>query len=214
MTDYIQVLIDLSTTILAALLGLLLGKHLTLFYKLLLGQVLLYLVTDLIGIAMHPRNTQVYNLFVPVEMGILMAASWTILKRSFAVWAFVSAYVVFLLVYLFEVSSETFAYRSAIAQGFILTGAYLLVLYKVLQKEMPEENRLAVSLASTGMILYFACTIPYLSILYYFQKTNPEWNKELFRYIIVFLALVRYFMIAASFVVAYRKRQVPAYESA
>lgn len=155
---------------------------------------------------MSPANTLVYNMFMPIEVALLVYAAFVLVGNNLNRWVFLAAYALFLLVFLWELAPGIFAYRSAMLEGLILTAIYILVLYNVLQKRIEKENALAAGLASLGMVLYFACTIPYLSILYYFQKTNPLVNKELFRYIIVFLALLRYFLIAASFLVAFNKR--------
>ena len=197
-----QILIDLSSTIIATSIGIMVLKKIRPFYKLLLLQVILYLIVDSIAANMK-NNAWIYNLYMPIEVMLLLIAakhhliihkSKLILKIIFGIY-----FMIFMMDILLFTGLEKFAYHGAIIEGIIITGVFLTILYFHLIKRGSTKIDGALVLSSIGIILYFGATIPDLALIFYLQKINPSLNQMLFRNIVVTLASIRYLFIAISF---------------
>jgi hypothetical protein len=209
--DIRQVIIDLSTTILAAGIGLAVYRKIDLPYKIIFWQVVLYLGFDTLGIAFSPDNVAVYNFFMPIETALLTASAWLMLRTQYKHWLFTAGYALFIAVYIFTFEAGRFSVKASITEGLILSVFYLLVLFSVLQKRISHQVAVSHTLVSLGMVLYFACSVPFLSTLYYIRDNHPLLGKDLFRYIIILLALLRYLLIAIGFLFAVPRKAGPDY---
>jgi hypothetical protein len=194
-----QVIMDLSTTILAIVIGMFTFRRMPTWSKLMLLQVLLYLAFDLTGWYLRPDNTVVYNLFMPIETALLIWLAISVLQPAAGRLTFALFFGLFLVVFLLEFSVSKYAYHAGIVQGIIVTVLYLLLLYRATLNQVDPEVRTSLIILSLGVVPYFACTVPYLAILYHFQEADPVLNKQLYLYIVLFLAHLRYFLIALSF---------------
>jgi hypothetical protein len=200
----LQVLIELSTALLAALAGALYFRRLSKLYRLLWCQVLIYLVVDLIGTTIRIDNSFLYNWYIPVEGLFLIWAAATYFKSPPRVNVFWLLFLLLLSVFVFDLFTVTgFVYHAAITEGAIVTGVYLAVIYNYFVYR--EGQQRGIVLAATGLTLYFACTIPYLSVIFYFQRVNPELNTELFRMTVLTLGMVRYLLLFFAFITAGRQ---------
>ncbi len=206
-----QILLDLSTTLLAFSIGVLVFKRLERFYRLLFFQVFTYLLVDGIALTIPFNNGWLFNAFIPIETALLLLAAQAYYNTSKSKQLLLILFGFFLMVFLADIFFFTgiihFAYHAAIAEGILLTCVYITVLYFQLMKKMDNSN-IALVMASIGMVLYFACSVPYLCVLFYFQTLDPIFNQKLFQNIIVVLAIVRYFFIAIAFFIVKRKQEV------
>lgn len=197
---------DLATPTLAVGTGLLYYKRLSRFNKLLFFQALGYIVADVV-VARTDNNGWMYNLLIVVEMGFLLLAINTLFNSAGIRNMLWMAYGVFLLVFLVDGFSQgftMFAYHAAIVQGLLLTGILLYVLYV----EFMGKKRKYVILSGAGMVLYFACSIPFLGVMFYLHDKNAELTQQLFQYIIVLSQAIRYFFVAFAFAwQAYEQRK-------
>ena len=208
MWDIKQILLDLSSTLLAFCVGLAVFSKLDRFNRILFLQVVVYLLADSFAILYPKYSNLFFNLFMPIETLLLFSAAlyYFNTKKSKAV--LLILYVVFLIIYFPGVFSfggiSTFAHHAAITEGLLLTGINLVMLY-VDFTQGKNGFSYPVTFAGTGMILYFASTIPFLCVMFYFQQQDSYQTKELFNKIVVFTAWLRYLFIAIAFFIASRK---------
>ncbi|MCZ8286510.1 MAG: hypothetical protein O9353_13745, partial [Bacteroidia bacterium] len=74
MLPVIQILMDLSTTVLAILIGILAYRKLPVFYRILFFQALAYLLIDCYA-ATYRNNEQAFNLEITIEISLVFLAS-------------------------------------------------------------------------------------------------------------------------------------------
>lgn len=203
MSEVTQIIIDLFTTFLAVVCGLLIYNKMNLFYRLLLFQVVFYLTVDLISFAFKPNNAWIFNIAILVETALIMAAASVYfnsrLARNFLLFLFVLFFIIYMGDLIIISGFTNFLYHSAIFEGTILTSTFLVILYLEFNKGIGNPFNISLISVCLGLVIYFAATIPYLGIMFHFQNINPHLNKQLFQNIIVILASVRYFLLAFAF---------------
>ncbi len=203
-----QILMDLSTTILAILIGLLAYRKLPAFYRVLFFQALAYLIIDSYAVT-YPNNGQAYNIEMIFEFSLLFLASALYFKTKNSRILISGLFLIFLLLFVFDVysSPKQFANRAYIAGGVLITGIYLAILFFHFLGKKDNYHTSALVLTCLGIVIYFACAAPYLSMISYFQKQSPQSNKELFNLIVVTLGRVRYLLIALAFLMYWKPFQ-------
>lgn len=211
-----QIIIEQSTTILALSAGLVVFKRLSLFYYLLLLQVLIYWLIDTWALTIGNGNGWIYNLFMPIESAILFIAAQVYFKavRSKRILFFL--FFLFLSVFIGNIlyldDFLQLASYASVTQGILLLGIYCAILFFQFMEKKNGFHNLAVILASAGMVFYYGVTIPYLCALPYLNSKEDIHNLELFQSIVLQSAHLRYFLIAIAFLLA-RHNFVSPYKS-
>ncbi len=192
---------ELLTTIFAFVAGIVFFKRLDRFLKLIFFQVAIYLFSDLLAIQVE-QNAWIYNLVMPLETLILGVAGLSVVGGRFKnmyLWLFTG----FLIIYcwdMFLVSGmSVFAVHSAIAQGIVITALDLAVLYDVFLGKGRGLRKTHIVVATVGMLTYFACSVPYLSLMSYLQSRGQQLNDSIFIIIILPLGWLRYFAVFFAF---------------
>lgn len=202
--------LELFTTFLAVGVGLALFRKLDRFHRLIFFQVTIFLLLDLFSLTLD-NNNWLYNIQIPIETALLFSAALTYFESTGSKRVLLILFTVFLIVYILDIIYFTgimsFAYHAAIAEGFLITLVYTILLYVHLMNKKTGSANAALIMASIGMIIYFACTIPYLCVMFYFQGLDPVGNDRIFVYIIVSMASLRYLFIAIAFFINGRKQQ-------
>jgi hypothetical protein len=199
-----QKLLDLSTTIIAFVIGLLAYKRLDRFHRLLFFQVFIYLIMDSYACTLKGDNSWVYNLLMLMETTLLILAAKAYFGRN-NMWLII-LWCVFLIVFFldnFYLDKDTkFAFHGAIIEGLVFTFVYTIIIYTHVIKRKNTFLLSPVLWSSIGMVLYFACSVPYICMMFHFQKLDAVLNKLLFNQIIVVLGLGRYLCIAIAFFIS------------
>lgn len=203
-----QILMDLSTTILAILIGILAYRKLPAFYRVLFFQALAYLIIDSYAVT-HRNNGQAYNIGIIFEVSLVFLASAFYFKTKNSRFLLLGLFLIFLLLFVFDIYSfpKQFAYRAYITGGITITGIYLTILFFHFLGKKDNYHTSSLVLTCVGIVMYFACMVPYLSMMNNLQQQNAESNKELFKLIIVTLGLLRYFLIALAFLMHWKPFQ-------
>jgi hypothetical protein len=179
-----------------------------LFYRLLFAHITLYLLVQCVVFFIQYNNNWLFNIFLPIETALLLVSADYYFNLKFARRILVSIFSFFLLIYSFDVflwlGINTFAFHAAIVEGIAVAGVYLYIFY--LQFQTKATYNWPLLLVCLGHVLYFISSIPYLSVLFYFQASHPILNRELFIYIILLLAQVRYLLLAIAFFLMRRQR--------
>lgn len=203
-----QILMDLSTTILAILIGLLAYRKLPAFYRVLFFQALAYLMIDSYAVT-YPNNGQAYNVAMIFEFSLLFVASAIYFKTKNSRFLLSGLFFIFLLLFIFDIysSPKQFAYHAYVTGGIMTTGVYLTILFFHFLGKKDNYHTSSLMLTCLGIVIYSACMVPYLSMMNNLQQQNAESNKELFKLIIVTLGLLRYFLVALAFLMHWKPFQ-------
>jgi len=203
-----QILMDLSTTILAILIGLLAYQKLPAFYRILFFQALAYLIIDSYA-STFPNNGIAYNLEMLFEFSLVFLASAIYFKARNGRILIPGLFSIFLLLFVFDIysSPKEFAYHAYVTGGIMSTGIYLIILFFHFLGKKDNYHTSSLILTCLGIAIYFACMVPYLSMMTNLQQQNAESNKELFKLIIVTLSLLRYFLLALAFLMHWKPFQ-------
>jgi len=206
---------ELCTTILAAACGIMMFPKLNTFYRLLLLQVLIYLAGDSLASQVN-NNGWCYNILILMETPLLliMAQAYFATLRSKLVLFF--SFLIFLTVYVASIPQldkfreQPLNIYAIVTEGVLFTIVCLIMLYQEFFKLKSMREKLPVIMVALGMLIYFAGSTPYLSMIVHIQAIDPKANLQLFFEIIIFLGEIRYLFIAiAFFLTGYQGRLFP-----
>lgn len=208
MLPVIQILMDLSTTVLAILIGILAYRKLPVFYRILFFQALAYLLIDCYA-ATYRNNEQAFNLEITIEISLVFLASSIYFKTKTSRLIISGLFLIFLLLFIFDIYSfpNRVANHAYIIAGIFITGIYLAILFYHFLGKKDNYHTSALVLTCLGTAIYFACMVPYMSMLYKLQDENAKSNQELFQLIVITLGHVRYFLVALAFLIHWKPAQ-------
>ncbi|MGQ3012081.1 MAG: hypothetical protein ACT6QS_00090 [Flavobacteriales bacterium] len=149
------------------------------------------------------QNQWLLNIHILLECSLLMLAS---LSRLEALWQKILApalFLIFLCIYLLQGITGGFSSYlnyADVSACIALTLLYSMVLYTLLhrRRQHPGETLPGLLLCS-GILLYFAGSVPYIALLHYMEKYSPGYNALLFDVISNGLAFIRYMLCALAF---------------
>lgn len=207
----ISKILDLLPMGLAILAGILTYRKLTLFYRILFIQVFIYTAIDLFSISVPGNNAWVYNISMIIEIGLVLLASMMYFKTKnsrliISLLFFVFLSILGIDIYIQKISE--FAVHAYLFGGISITGIYLLILFSHFFEKKDNYQSFALTITCLGIVLYFACMAPYLSMMNRLQAQNADENKSLFILIIGSLGQFRYFLIAVAFFIHWKLFQL------
>lgn len=201
-----------SIALLVALFaGLLVFKHLNFLWRLLWLQAFLYFIVIITSYAVTlyqrdhhiPYNNQwVYNISMLIENTLLFFVASKYLEKRIHKMALLLMILPFYLVFCCQFymnSFLTFANYAYAVSGISVSMLYSIVLYFYFTNKNVRVFRSPEIYMSIGLVLYFACSVPYISLFAYLQKYFPHLTIFLFDYIIDFLSNLRYVLLALAF---------------
>ena len=188
----LQILIESISLILAFVFGIYSYKFMNQFSRLLFVQLCFWIFFYFFSYVLlfyqtinnFPKNNHwLFNISMVFETFFLLSASYIYfikvnLKRLPAIFL-----VIFFSLFLFEIHIRgyvVFANYSYIAESFCLITMYILILYDQFEKHPFNWYKAPKALISVGILVYFICNVPYLSLMNYFQKFHPNFNRILF----------------------------------
>jgi hypothetical protein len=216
----LQLINEAGSLILALGTGIYAYSYMNKFMRALFFQLLVWILFFIAAYAitlyqrshgMKTNNTQLFNIAVAVEFLILTVAVSVFFKNRILKYLVLLSYVIFLISICLQMKfskSDDFINYAMTSGSIIMTIFFIVILYKkfksdpILWKYSPEIW------ASIGLILYFACNVPYMSILPYLNETSPDMSTSLFHYITDNLANVRYLLLALAFWLVRKKRTI------
>lgn len=192
---------------LACIIGLFAFNRLTAFYKIIFFQVIIYLIVLYLTYTVAPKNIHlVYNIYVPVEMALLLGSAAMYFKKRSERVILLFGFLLFLLVYVVQIGGKltSFANFASVAEGLIMLVIYLTILK--IQFSVPgfTAGTSVLFWLCMGSAVYFGGTIPLLSIFNFANKNFLAEHGTLFNAIVDVLANVRYLAVALSFWLCYR----------
>jgi len=201
-----EIIKDLLTAIIAALMGFLTFNKMTLFFRLLFIQVLLYLVIDIVATNYHP-NLWLFNIYIFLETLLLFLAAGCYLTSKKGRQVLTLLFSAFIVIYFIELIffglAANFAAISSITEGLFVSCIFIHIMFIQLNRKENNSINIPVVTVSLGLVIYFAATVPYLSTLN-LRFTNFSSIRYLFQKIVVNLSNVRYLLLAAAFIFLYK----------
>lgn len=207
--------------LIALVVGLLNLRKLTKAWKTLLLQVgmSLFSVFTAYIVTMYQRennlpynNQWVYNISILIEGSLLFYAAYIFLGQKINTLYLIILTLPFYFVYfiqLFFGSFSVFANYAYAILGISVTVLYSMLLYRVVIEDYIKSFRSPGLYMSLGIILYFACIVPYISFFSHLQKYFPYLSIKLFDYIVDLFSNLRYIFLALAFLLLRTKPEPP-----
>ena len=148
------------------------------------------------------NNQWVFYIHIPLELLVLNIAACYFLKDKLFRYLSISLYSIFMVILLFQLSHlkpREFINYAVVASGINVTVLYTFILYKKFKSDPASWKRSPEVIASIGLIIYFACNVPYFSLFNYLNAHYPALSFKLFHMITDVLANVRYLCLAVAF---------------
>ncbi len=210
---FFNVFIEIFVFLIACCVGLYFSRYFSKFYLLHLFQLLVYLIIyveshiikasqDIYPIFLVKKNLWVYNVYMPLELFILLWAAVVYANNKRITNLIVLAFACCIFSFIYETSSASFfefASYSYLIGGITIVTAYIIILYLIIVEKRRNQAILPEFWICLGTILYFACITPYIAFFNSLQTNSPEVNKFLYRLITGLFTNVRYLMVAIGF---------------
>jgi hypothetical protein len=151
---------------------------------------------------LNMSNQWLYNIEMLVEFSLLVLAIHYLFADKFVLYLSGSLYSLFLIVLFAQLKASglsSFANYALAASGLTVTILYTLLLYRKFKTDPSSLKKSPEVIASIGLIIYFACNVPYFSLFNYLNVHYPDLSKKLFHMITDVLANVRYVCLAIAF---------------
>jgi len=199
------------TLFLALFFGIKAYRQMSSYFKLLFLHILVCLIIYFVSHAtlyfqsvngLIKNNQWLFNIFILVETTILSLSAHIYFKQNNIRSLVFILLPFFLLVFVIELYAKgirAFVSYSSVAESFILSFFYVIVLGNQFHKHVSEWYRAPIVFVSIGVLVYFICMVPYISLMHYFQKHNPSANRLLFHLVTDILANVRYILLTGAF---------------
>jgi hypothetical protein len=203
--DMAKLFTDDITIILSLFAGIFWYRKLNLACRLFFWQLLLYFVVEVVAIyyaSLNNVNGLIFNLQILPESILILMAGAAILKNKprQPFWiAFAALLIVWVIDYTIKGTFGIYFHFAGIAQGFILTATSLFILFRLFYSVDSNQNNKAFIPILVGLMIYSAATIPYLSLMFFFNENVMETSRTLFRIIVMGLAGLRYLLYGVGF---------------
>jgi hypothetical protein len=137
----------------------------------------------------------------------LLIAAWFVLPKMLRTGLLIGAFSLFLIVFGIQVGNQGFEIYlnyADVAACIAITLVFSIVLYTFGQQTRISFWVSPEKWACLGILLYFACSVPYVSMMHYLEMKSPEVNTFLYYLISGVLANVRYLLLALAYWMIYR----------
>lgn len=148
------------------------------------------------------NNQWIFYIQIPLELLLLTIAACYFLKDKFIRYLSMILYAFFLLVFLIQLSHlkpRQFINYAVVAAGINVIILYTFILYKKFKSDPLSWKKSPEVIASIGLIIYFACNVPYFSLFNYLNTHAPLLSERLFHIVTDTLANIRYLCLAVAF---------------
>jgi hypothetical protein len=191
-------------------------KHLNLFYRIILLQIALavacffiaHAITSQQALAEQVKNNHaMYNIYILAEGILVVMACLTQFhdkKMKLFVWLALLLISGCWLYNLVSYGLTHFANVVMVVDGIAISAFYMIIIYRVTQKNDFDWTRSHLLWVSLGMIVYFSCNVPYMGLFHYLNSHHPELSLTLFLFITDVLSNIRYLFIGIAFLLFYR----------
>jgi hypothetical protein len=192
------------------------------YFRILFFQLIAYLVFHEVakGIiffqkmnSLPQNNHWVYNILMLIEGGMLLFAAGNYFSTRRARINTSLVFLFFFTIYLSELRIKglhLFANYSYAIECIAISMVYIVILFEQFERHHLYWYRAPLVYACVGILVYFICCVPYITLMAYFQEKNPHLNQMLFNLVHTF-SNVRYLLLAIAF--WHLKRNVTSFQS-
>lgn len=216
-TDMLTLFTEILCLSLAILTGILAFRNMNNFFRILFLQVviwsLFYAGSHAITLYQQAINQPIdnqwlLNIHLILETGLLLMAAWFVLSKTFRNFIIMGGFLFFLTVLGIQgwkQGFDVYLNLADVAACIVITLVFSMVLYTFGQQGHKRLWKSPEKWACLGILMYFACSVPYVSMMGYLQTENPEVNTFLYYLISGVLANIRYLLLALAFWMLYRQ---------
>jgi hypothetical protein len=211
-----QMMTESVCLIFAFIMGILSYSRMNIFFRTLFYQLTLWLLFYLSTYVLityqkqhgiNPNDLLLINLSVFLEGTLLIVSGYLRLSAGWYRYATIAVYILYASVFLFEALTKglwTFENYSFILLCIIITILFSKILFDNSGKIFSNPF----FWSCLGLVLYFACLVPYMSMVNYLNINYPDLSEFLFHVITDVLANVRYLFLAICFWIIYRTNSI------
>lgn len=215
-----QILLEITSLIIALGVGVYAYPCMSRFTRTLFFQLVTWLIiyafswaltTYQYVMGLKMDNQWVFNIQIPLELLFLVIAACYFFKDKLYTYLAIVAYLLFLLVMFLQLTIfglSVFINYGMVIAGIIVTIFYTLILYKKFDSDHLSWKYSPEVWAATGLIIYFACNIPYFSLFNYLNIHHPDLSRKFFSFITDVLANIRYLFLVIAFWLSYKYKPV------
>lgn len=194
---------QITGNLIAAAIGIILYKKLPRGYKWIWIQVFVGLIVEITGHYLGKGNVWLFNLYLLLDCGILITASYFLIQKNFFIYILPVLYIIFLYFWVVDIKNRgmhVFADHAFAIEGVILISLYILILWLNLLQY--KRHFLAIAVLSIAIILFYGCITPYFSMLKTIinQLTINQQNM-LHLSLLDVVNNIHYFLITVSFII-------------
>ncbi|MGB3468717.1 MAG: hypothetical protein WBA74_25755 [Cyclobacteriaceae bacterium] len=205
---------EISIQWLVLIIGLVGIRRLPIYMKVLLLQVVVFVINFHMGRNKTfqneaGENTALYNIYSVLEVLILIWAAGLYLKtarfRKVLIFCAVSAIIAFVLsTAIYGINS--FAKYNFCLYSLIIAGIYLYILFVRINYEGKSRLLNPWTLIILGLIVFYTCMAPFMAMLEYLNNNFAETSNVLYLYILAPLSNIRYFLLAVGLLLAVKEK--------
>lgn len=211
-----QDFIELGSFLAALAMGMLAYRHMGTAFRLLCVQVAVWSLFYGLMYAtiqyqkangIQPDNRWLMNIHMVLETVLLTVAAAAFIRTRWGNRVAAVALALFFAVWGLQAVTDgfyTYLNYADVAECIIISALYALVLYRFFVQHTHNWWATPEIVLCLGLLLYFACSVPYMAMMRHLQENNPELNHYLFDYISNVLASIRYLLTATAFWLAGR----------
>lgn len=220
-----QIIVESLGLFVAFMAGAYTFRNLTIFCRIVYSQIVLAAVVYAAARAitsyqvshhLAPNNQWLYNIYIIGETAILLAAATIFVKKTWGTILCVAGVAACLLSFAHHIINAgffQFANTTQIISGIIVLTTYILMVWhltRMAEFEMKSSPEVWLIL---GVCLYFACTVPFMSLIHFLYSRWPETTEILFNLIVNVFGNIRYLLAALSFWLLFKQRRIITNES-
>ena len=196
-----RLLLDAAMQAVAVAVGIYGYRFLNSFGKLLWWQVFISLINYIIRTAITPQEWigAQFNFYMILEPTLLlMAAHYYGLRwHKYLLYALIVLSWGAVLLQVGVIGVQKFANYASAFQCVIFVCVYVTLMYQSIINIKSQKDALLTLLISLGITLFFACYIPYVTMIHYLQDSNPLLNTRLFEILVInIFSNLRYLLLA------------------
>jgi hypothetical protein len=207
----LQLFYELGSLLIAFCIGIYAFKRMNTFFRLAFFQLsfwlLCYSLSYIVTLYQRqnglPMNNQwLMNLHLIGETMLLITAAFVQITEKpmkiFVGCAFL-AFLVILIIQLITNGIVHYLNAMDVSECVIMTMLFGYILYKAIIDRKKDNRNRAVVLLSIGLLIYFACSVPFMALIQLIQQRDPNASALLFHVISDVIANLRYLFLAAAF---------------
>lgn len=212
LSHYIQAIIDITGLV----VGIFSFRYQNKFFKLLFYQFIVNCVFSVIGysyllylksINEVPDNMWIMNIQLLIEMELIFFSLFWVLKTKIQRNIINVANLVFILVYIYQVSSNgvrAYVNWADLTSCLGFTLLLYLVFFELSKAKKKSWWKSPEIIAVIGLFIYFACSVPFISMHNYLQEYYPETAGIIYYNIAMSLMFVRYSLFILALMLVYK----------